>query len=103
VPEVPLTETKEKFPSELVVVDDVNWDARSVTWALLMAAPLLSRTEPEIVSCCASEGSDKTKGSIKRKWAATEQISFGDLESREGKSSSYAKNEQALAGLSKYP
>jgi hypothetical protein len=35
--------------------------------------------------------------------AATEQRRFGDLESREGKSSSYAKNEQALAGLSKYP
>jgi hypothetical protein len=51
VPDVPLTTAKEKVPSELVVVEDVNWPARHVTSALLMAAPLLSRTEPAIVSC----------------------------------------------------
>jgi hypothetical protein len=102
-PDASFIEPNEKFPSGSVLVEDVKWRARRVTSALLIAAPLPSRTEPEIVSCCAPERSDKTKGNMRNEKAATEQRRFGDLESREGKSSSCAEHEQAWAGRSKYP
>ena len=55
------TESKEKVPSLDVLVDDVNPPARNVTPAFAMLAPLLSLTEPEIVSSWAEEGEGNSR------------------------------------------
>ena len=53
VPEAPFTAENVNLPSALVRVDCVDCGKRSVTSAPGMTAPVVSRTIPLTVNCCA--------------------------------------------------